>query len=210
MSATTRRAPLQERSQETVARALAAATALLGRGVALEALTTAQIAQEAGMSVGGLYRFFPDKQAIVDAIALRHMEAFQERMGAALMADFPQTPRDFLARVVDAFVAYLDENPDFRTLAFGAPHFPLGGGRSISRPTRDDYAGNQVLEMVMEFLSGAFEIEPSPDFAFRLRLATEIGDRLLAFAFEQQEAEQRARVLSEAKAVLATYLFPGD
>lgn len=201
---TTRRAPLQERSQETVARALSAASALLARGVALESLTTAQIAHEAGMSVGGLYRFFPDKQAIVDAIAVRHMEAFQEQMGAALMADFPETPRAFLVRVVDDFVAYLDANPDFRTLAFGAP----GGGRYISRPTREDYAGSQVLEMVIEFLQGAFDIEPSPDFAFRLRMATEIGDRLLAFGFEQADAVGRARVLGEMKALLSGYLFP--
>lgn len=194
---------MQERSQETVARALAAATAMLARGVALESLTTAHIAQEAGMSVGGLYRFFPDKQAIVDAIALRHMEAFQERMGAALMANFPETPRDFLHNVVDEFVAYLGENPDFRTIAFGAQ----GSGRHISRPTRDDYAGNQVLEMVMEFLSGAFEIEPTPDFAFRLRMATEIGDRLLGFAFEQPDRAARTRVLDEAKSLLGSYLF---
>jgi AcrR family transcriptional regulator len=203
-STTTRRNPVQERSQETVARALAATTALLGRGVNVETLTTAQIAHEAGMSVGGLYRFFPDKQAIVDAIAVRHMEAFQERMGAAIMADFPESPRDFLSLVIDAFVSYLDENPDFRTLAFGAP----GGGRYISRPTREDFAGHQVSDMMMEFIAGAFEIEPSPDLAFRLRLATEIGDRLLAFAFEQPDAESRAGVVAEAKALLGGYLFP--
>ncbi len=204
MSATTtRRNPVQERSQETVARALAAAAVLLGRGISIEALTTAQIATEAGMSVGGLYRFFPDKQAIVDAIAVRHMELFQERMGAAIMADFPETPRAFLNVMIDHFVAYLDENPDFRTVAFGAP----GGGRYVSRPTREDYAGHQVSDMVMEFISGAFDIEPTPDFAFRLRLATEIGDRLLAFAFEHTDAEARIRVLDEAKALLGSYLF---
>jgi len=176
---------------------------LLGRGVSIEALTTAQIAHEAGMSVGGLYRFFPDKQAIVDAIAVRHMELFQERMGAAIMADFPATPRDFLAVVIDAFVAYLDENPDFRTLAFGAP----GGGRYISRVTREDYAGQGVPEMVMEFIEGAFDIAPSPDLAFRLRMATEIGDRLLGFAFEQPDRAARTRVLDEAKSLLGSYLF---
>jgi AcrR family transcriptional regulator len=199
-----RRAPLQERSQETVARALAAATALLARGVPLESMTTAQIAQEAGMSVGGLYRFFPDKQAVVDAIALRHMEEFQARVGAALLADFPDSPCVFLHRMIDAFVAYLEEHPDFRTLAFGAP----GGGRYISRPTRDDYAGNRVLDMVMDFLSGAFDIEPSPDFAFRLRLATEIGDRLLAYSFEQKDPDARVQVVGEMKGVLGGYLFP--
>ena len=204
MSATTtRRSPVQERSQDTLARAHAAATALLGRGVSIEALTTAQIAHEACMSVGGLYRFFPDKQAIVDAIAVRHMELFQERMGAAIMADFPATPRDFLAVVIDAFVAYLDANPDFRTLAFGAP----GGGRYISRVTHEDYAGQGVPEMVMEFIEGAFDIAPSPDLAFRLRMATEIGDRLLGFAFGQPDRAARTRVLDEAKSLLGSYLF---
>ncbi len=204
----TRRSPVQERSQETVARALAAATALLGRGVSIEALTTAQIAVEAGMSVGGLYRFFPDKQAIVDAIAVRHMALFQERLGAVIMADFPQTPAIFLSLVVDAFVGYLDENPDFRTVAFGAPHGLGGGGRSISRPTRDDFAGHQVSDMVMEFISGAFDIEPSPSLAFRLRMATEIGDRLLGYALEQPDQASRTAVLEEAKSLLGGYLFP--
>ena len=202
MSATTiRRSPVQERSQETVARVRAATTALLARGVGIEALTTAQIAQEAGMSVGGLYRFFPDKQAIVDAIAVRHMELFQERMAAAIMADFPATPRDFLSLVIDRFVAYLDDNPDFRTVAFGAK------GRAISRQTREDVAGHEVSTLIMEFIEGAFEIAPSPELAFRLRLATEIGDRLLAVAFEQTDTTARQRVLDEAKALLGSYLF---
>jgi AcrR family transcriptional regulator len=205
MSATTtRRSPVQERSHETVARVLAATTALLARGIAIESLTTAQIAAEAGLSVGGVYRFFPDKQAIVDAIAVRHMELFQERMGAAILADFPETPGAFLSAVIDAFVAYLVENPDFRTVAFGAP----GGGRYISRPTREDVAGSQVSDMVMEFISGAFDIAPTPELAFRLRLATEMGDRLLAFAFEQP-AESRGKVVAEAKRLLSAYLFEG-
>ena len=199
----TRRQPVQERSQETVARVLAATAALLARGVSIETITTAQIAHEAGLSVGSLYRFFPDKQAIVDAIAVRHMELFQEQMGAAILADFPETPQAFLATVIDAFVAYLDEHPDFRTVAFGAP----GGGRYISRPTREDYAGHQVSELVMEFISGAFDIEPTPELGFRLRIATEIGDRLLAFAFEQPDLAARARVLGETKALLGSYLF---
>jgi AcrR family transcriptional regulator len=200
---TTRRSPVQERSQETVARILAATTALLARGIAIETLTTAHIAAEAQLSVGGLYRFFPDKQAIVDAIAVRHMEIFQDQLAAGLMADFPATPQIFLASVIDAFVAYLDAHPDFRTVAFGAP----GGGRHISRVTRENYAGTQVSDMVLDFLAGAFEIEPTPDLAFRLRLATEIGDRLLAFAFEQPDPQARTRVLTEAKTLLAAYLF---
>lgn len=204
MSATTRRSPVQERSHETVARILAATAALLARGVAIESLTTAQIAQEAGLSVGGLYRFFPDKQVIVDAIAVRHMEAFQQQIGAALLADFPESPNVFLGFVIDAFVAYLDAHPDFRTVAFGAS----GGSRAVSRATKENYAGSQVSTMVLEFLEGAFEIEPTPELSFRLRIATEIGDRLLGYAFEQATPHDRDRIVAEAKRVIGAYLFP--
>ena len=202
--ARSRRAPVQGRSQETVQRVMAAAAALLARGVPVDALTTASIAAEAGLSVGALYRFFPDKQAIVDAIALRHMELFQAALGSALMLAFPADPGTFLGQVLDAFVAYLDANPDFRTVAYGAP----GGGRAISRSTRDAEAGSgQVAEMVREFLVEAFDLTPDADFGWRLRIATEVGDRLLAFAFEQPDLAARARVLEEAKRMIASYVF---
>ena len=53
-----RRAPVQIRSQQTVQRVLDAASALLPR-VSLEEITTTRIAEEAGLSIGALYRFFP-------------------------------------------------------------------------------------------------------------------------------------------------------
>ena len=37
------------------------------------------------MSIGGLYRFFPDKQSIIDAIAVKHVEdlrtVLEQRLG---------------------------------------------------------------------------------------------------------------------------------
>jgi AcrR family transcriptional regulator len=198
-----RRSPVQERSLETVQRVLTATAAMLGRGISIESLTTAQIATEAGLSVGALYRFFPDKQAIVDAIAIRHMELFQEVLAGNVLTAFPEDAAAFLGAVIDAFVAYLEANPDFRILAFGAP----GGGRYVSRPTRDAYAGAPVAETVQDFVAVMFGIDPSPELAFRLRVATEIGDRLLAFAFEQSDQASRSRVIAEAKCLLAAYLF---
>ncbi|HXE11997.1 MAG TPA: TetR/AcrR family transcriptional regulator, partial [Bryobacteraceae bacterium] len=70
-----RRTPMQGRSQETVQRILNATSRLLER-IPLEEITTSRIAQESGVSVGGLYRFFPDKQAIIDAIAVQHVKEF--------------------------------------------------------------------------------------------------------------------------------------
>src|SRR5271165_7371110 len=76
LSTSPRRIPLQGRSQQTVQRVLDAASSLLEQ-MPLDDVTTTRIAAEAGLSIGALYRFFPDKQTIIDAIAVRHVEQFR-------------------------------------------------------------------------------------------------------------------------------------
>lgn len=204
-TAARRRAPVQERSQETVGRIHAAAAGLLGRGIAAHTLTTAQIAAEAGLSVGALYRFFPDKQAIIDAIAIGHLEAFQDQLAGLLLADLPETPAAFLGAVIDAFAAYLAAHPDFRTLAYGAAGQQ---GRAISPALFERQAeGGALADLVRESLSVLYGLEPDEGFPFRLRIAAEIGDRLFAHAVSQAEEAARQRILAEAKAILAPYLF---
>ena len=64
-------------------RVLDAASSLLGQ-MPLKDVTTTRIAVEAGLSIGALYRFFPDKQTIIDAIAVRHVEQFKAELEARL------------------------------------------------------------------------------------------------------------------------------
>jgi AcrR family transcriptional regulator len=67
-----RSTPQQDRSRATVEKILAAANVeFAARGSA--AATTTQIAERAGVSVGALYRFFPDKQAIGVALGERYL-----------------------------------------------------------------------------------------------------------------------------------------
>src|SRR5277367_5142806 len=91
-SRTARRTPVQSRSQQTVQRVLDAASSLLEQ-MPLEDVTTTRIAAEAGLSIGALYRFFPDKQSIIDAIAVHHVNAFRQLADATiiqpLLADIP-------------------------------------------------------------------------------------------------------------------------
>ena len=120
------------------------------------------------------------------------------------MLALPPDASAFLATVLDGFTAYLAAHPDFRTVAFGAP----GGGRHVSRPTRDAYAGSgEVMEMVRNFLAEAYAVDITAAFELRLRIAIEIGDRLIAYAFEQPDAAARGAVIEEAKRILATTLF---
>jgi AcrR family transcriptional regulator len=194
-----RRKPVQGRSTETVQQVLAAASALLGR-MPLEDITTSLVAKEAGISVGGLYRFFPDKQSIIDAIAVRHMEDFKSALLRSVaklaLADGPT----FLSRVIDAYVAFLDERPDFRTIALGR-HVSAQARKSQAEPD----AGPAAL--VRWFLMKRLGVKKSGDLDLKLRVLIETGERLIAYAYDQPTEAERKRVIVEMKLMLANYLF---
>ncbi|MGO4338473.1 TetR family transcriptional regulator [Labrys sp. KB_33_2] len=65
-----RRAPVQQRSRERMDRILAVATAMIGaRGS--DQLKMGEVAEQAGISIGSLYQYFPDKSAIIRSLAER-------------------------------------------------------------------------------------------------------------------------------------------
>ena len=97
-----RRTPVQERSLDTIQQIYQGTSALLAE-MPLEQITTSRIAEAAGISVGALYRFFPDKQEIIDAIAVRHMEEFRGRLQRLLVKSLLAKGPEFLGRVVDAY-----------------------------------------------------------------------------------------------------------
>src|SRR5436305_4950352 len=87
-----RHAPAQARSRERLRRVLYAADELLEREGA-PAFTTTRIAQTAGVSVGTVYRFFPDKQTIVEALAVQYWSDFDDLVAGVAEAD-EQAPLD--------------------------------------------------------------------------------------------------------------------
>ncbi len=208
--ATARRLPMQERSQHTVQRVLDAASALLEQ-MPLEDVTTTRIAAEAGLSIGALYRFFPDKQTIIDAIAVRHVEQFRTSLEDTVMKTIEREfanletfdPAKVLDSVVDAYVVYLDAHPDFRTISFG---------RYVSAATKEREASPNVglPALLKKFMLQRLGIPSTPELDLTLRIVSEAGERLIAFAYEQPTREARDRVIAEMKRMLAGYLFAGD
>lgn len=65
-----RRAPTQKRSRERVDAILATATAMIAE-TGSDALRMSDLAQRAGISIGSLYQYFPDKTAIIRVLAER-------------------------------------------------------------------------------------------------------------------------------------------
>lgn len=206
-STTSRRTPVQSRSQQTVARILDAASALL-ENTLLEEVTTTRIATQAGVSIGGLYRFFPDKQSIIDAVAVRHVHQFrlslEENVIKGLEAQLANLesfdPTVILGSVVDAYVLYLDAHPDFRTISFG---------RHISAATKEREASPSVglPALLKNFMLERLAIPNSPELDLMLRVVSEAGEQLIAYAYEQPSREERDRIVAEMKKMLAGYLF---
>ncbi|MGA3028076.1 MAG: TetR/AcrR family transcriptional regulator [Bryobacteraceae bacterium] len=194
-----RRTPVQGRSSGTVQQIFRAASALLGR-TPLEDITTSRIAVEAGVSVGALYRFFPDKQAIIDGIAVQRVEEFRASLEECLAASEGMEAPAFLDMVIDAYVAFVDAHPDFRTIALG---------RHISASTRARQVRPDVgpAAIVRRFVLERLGMEAPPDLDLKLRIVSETGDRLIAYAYEQPSAAERAQVIAELKRLLAAYLF---
>jgi AcrR family transcriptional regulator len=209
-SPSSRRTPVQSRSQQTVARILDAASSLL-ENTPLDDVTTTRVAAQAGVSIGGLYRFFPDKQSIIDAVAVRHVHQFRLSLEEnvikvleAQLADLESfDPAVVLDSVVDAYVLYLDAHPDFRTISFG---------RHISAATREREASPNVglPALLKNFMLERLGTPNSPELDLMLRVVSEAGERLIAYAYEQPSREERDHIVAEMKKMLAGYLFGGN
>jgi len=74
-----KRRPVQQRSQDTVEIIVRATAHILSREGPAH-LTTNSVADKAGVSIGSLYQYFPNKQALVDEVKRRYGEMFRERL----------------------------------------------------------------------------------------------------------------------------------
>lgn len=85
-----RRTPSQERSVELVGKLLEATAQVLGE-VGLEATSTNKIAARAGVAIGSIYQYFPNKEALIDALLddrLHRLEALTASRMEALSTNF--------------------------------------------------------------------------------------------------------------------------
>ncbi len=111
-----RKRPRQRRSEETVARILDAAARIFDeRGY--RATTTNHVAEEAGVSVGSLYQYFPNKDALLTGLTERHLEdALPPMLELGAWLDRTEPPPDVLARRLVESAAELNERPLHRLL----------------------------------------------------------------------------------------------
>lgn len=113
-----RRIAIQPRKQASQARssatvhAIMRATAriLVKRGY--QSTTTNHIAEAAGVSVGSLYQYFPNKEAIVAALLDEHLEATQEFLRRGTANALEQPLEDAARGLIEGLLAAHRVDPD--------------------------------------------------------------------------------------------------
>ena len=108
-----RKLPNQARARATVTAILDATARILAED-GFEAVNTNRVAEVAGVSVGSLYQYFPNKGALVGAVAVRHTEAMAAVIAAGVHAaadgDLPGLVKALIRSTIQAHAA----NPKLR------------------------------------------------------------------------------------------------
>jgi AcrR family transcriptional regulator len=142
-----RKSPQQSRSRITVAAILDATTRILDREGPSSATTT-RIAEVAGVSVGTLYQYFEDRDAILDALQDREFERTTELMTRVLGVSAPVVARDVARAVVEGLLAAYARAPGLHRV------LTIEGLRAAPT-TRMQAFDMRVIGLVRGFLRGA-------------------------------------------------------
>lgn len=129
--AVVRRRPKQGRARQTVDAVLEAVIRILKRQ-GIDAITTNRVAEVAGVSIGSVYQYFPDKRAIFAALHQRHIEEIDRIVGATLV-EYAASPLDELIRaLVEAMVEAHTTDPELSELLMAEVPHRAGGTQDFS------------------------------------------------------------------------------
>jgi AcrR family transcriptional regulator len=126
-----RRRPQQRRARVTVEAVLDAVIRILKKGGS-GAMTTNRIAEVAGVSIGSVYQYFPDKRAIFTALHERHINQIDRLVQSTLVEHATSTLEELMRAMVEAMVEAHTEDPElWELLLMQVPH-RADGSREFS------------------------------------------------------------------------------
>jgi AcrR family transcriptional regulator len=163
-----RKTPVQARATVTV-EAITEATiqVLLSHGA--DRLTTTRVAERAGVSVGTLYQYYPNKQSLLFAVFDDHLDKVSQAVEAAC-ADASQKPMsEMIRQVVEAFVDVKMQRADISVALYKVA--PDMGGHALVKQT-----GQRLRKAIESMLLTAPDLKLSADrFAIDMMLSAMSG-----------------------------------
>lgn len=193
-----RKTPRQARSQHMVETILAASARVLAeKGYA--GTNTNLVAERAGVSVGSVYQYFPNKDSLVAALHERHSAQMHEAIADVLARPCKEGLRGRIAAIVRALLSAHMVEPDLHRVLeiefpfFDAPKEDSAGDLDIFRrvralleehrreivPPNRDLATWVVLRMV-EAMVHAAVLDPPRQFG-AAEIERSIGDAVMGY-----------------------------
>lgn len=197
-----RRAPVQQRSAERLARILDACAELLDE-TGYEQLSTRAVAARAGVPIGSVYRFFPNKRALATALAHRNLDRYAARIAVRLdalraEAEHAATAFGLVDAVLDEYLAMKRTVPGFARVDFGIP----APGEAGEEPP------NQlVADRICGLLAAPLGRTADEALRRQVLVGVEATDALLQLAFRADPSGDPA-LIAETRALLRAYLAP--
>ncbi len=150
-----RKAPRQARAKATRSAIIEAAAQIIGqRG--LSGFTTNAVAERAGVSIGSLYQYFPNKDALMVAL----IERQQDQQSAALLSSASAFAKGDLADIVRTLVrAAMQHHRDDPLLATAIDHEEMRLPISAMLDHRLDMAGAVLRSVFASQVHGLSALE---------------------------------------------------
>lgn len=191
-----RRRPVQQRSAQRVERMLEACATLIDE-FGYDGVTTTLIAERAGVAVGSLYQFFPDKRAVVQALTARNLDRFIDMVGEKLAGARLDHWWDAVDLVFDAYVEMFRQVPGFTQIRFGDV---------VDLRLMDAQRDNNtvIADRLVAVLGDRFSL-PVNELTLPISVAVEASDGILNLAFRRRLFGEDV-VIAEAKRVVRGYL----
>jgi AcrR family transcriptional regulator len=188
-----RNEPVQARSTARLAQLLDAAAAIVDE-IGYERLTTAMVAERAGASIGTVYRYFPDRIALLQALAARNLERVLGKVVDQILD--PDHPH-WLAALSAGFKLFIEAfrtEPGFRSLR-------LGDVLDLRPPPNERTYNSLVADALLGALVERFGVDDSDETRFVFEAAIEVSDALATRAFAR-DPEGDIRFLEMGRATV--------
>jgi AcrR family transcriptional regulator len=186
-------APQQERSARRLAAFLEAAEALFAEH-GFEAATMQAIADRSSSSIGALYNYFPDKQAVAVTLLRKYSEELRSRIHALMDRAERLSTRGFAVEFIDCIIQFARDYPAWLNLLTAPVRF------------RRDAAARRVLRL---YLAQAFERKNPALSSERAMLVANVSVQIakgMMAVYTDSEPKMREAVIAEFRSVLAAYL----
>lgn len=187
--------PVQERSSARIDALLDAAAAVVDE-IGFDRLTTAMVAERAGASIGTVYRYFPDRIVLLQALRDRALTRYRNLVVEKIHSTSPANWWDAVECSIDAYVEMYRNENGFRIVRF------TDADRTVTG--EDSRFGLFALQSA-EILTSEFGLPDGDELRFRMQVAVEIADGLITRAFQVDPDGDRA-FIDEARVVIRQYL----